>query len=225
MPYPPYVQTVTVTNACSVWYANLRRNLLKTVDDYTTMENWEHMLKPVRFIVSSFTVSARILWKKMCQQYKEYESATWATKNSEKRWAVFDRVCGLHCSWCKSSQMKLNRRQNETSKNVIPKLRLVYFHCSFFFCVRVAKIFEGKTSMFLLLVTHIQDGVILCLPFTIFNKFLKIPNPFPQTKLCMVWKIVKSSIVLLNLTKFWTKAHAQNCRCFSPTVLRSTWEP
>ena len=93
------------------------------------------------------------------------------------------------------------------------------------FCVRVAKIFEGKTSMFLLLVTHIQDGVILCLPFTIFNKFLKIPKPFPQTKLCMVWKIVKSSIALLNLTKFWTKAHAQNCRYFSPTVLRSTREP
>ena len=64
MPYPPYVQTVTVTNACSAWYANLIRNLLKTVDDYATMENWEHMLKPVRFTVSSFTVSARILWKK-----------------------------------------------------------------------------------------------------------------------------------------------------------------
>ena len=133
MPYPTYVQTVTVTNACSAWYANLRRNLLKTVDDYTTMENWEHMLKPVRFTVSSFTVSARILWKKMYQQYKEYESATWAMKDSEKRWAVFDRICGLHCSWCKSSQMKLNRRQNETSKNVIPKLRLVYFHRSFLF--------------------------------------------------------------------------------------------
>ena len=42
MPYPPYVQTVTVTNACSARYANLRRNLLETVDDYATMENWEH---------------------------------------------------------------------------------------------------------------------------------------------------------------------------------------
>ena len=58
----------------------------------------------------------------------------------------------------------------------ISKLRLVYFHCSFF-CVRVAKIFKGKTSLFLLLVTH---GVILCLLFTIFNKFLKIPNHFPK---------------------------------------------
>ena len=40
--------------------------MLKTVDDYKTMENWEHMLKPVHFTVSSFTVSARILWKKKC---------------------------------------------------------------------------------------------------------------------------------------------------------------
>ena len=150
MPYPPYVQTVTVTNVCSAWYANLRRNLLKMVDDYTTMENWEHMLKPVRFTVSSFTVSARILWKKtMYQQYKEYESGKWATKNSEKTWAVFDRVCGLHCSWCKSSQMKLNRRQNETSKNVIPKLRLVYFHCSFlFFASELPRFLKEKRQCF-----------------------------------------------------------------------------
>ena len=148
MPYPPYEQTLTVTNACSAWYANLRRNLLKTVDDYPTMENWEHMLKPVRFTVSSFKVSTWVLWKKMYQQYKEYESATWATKNSEIRWAVFDRVWGLHCSWCKSSQMKLNRQQNETSKNVIPKLRLVYFHCSFFFASELPIFLKEKRQCF-----------------------------------------------------------------------------
>ena len=164
--------------------------------------------------------------KKMYQQYKEYESATWAMKNSEKRWAVFDRVCGLHCSWCKSSQMKLKLTSKWNVQECHTQVKVSIFSSFLsFFCVTVAKIFEGKTSMFLLLVTHVQDGVILCLPFTIFNKFLKIPNPFPQTKLCMVWKIVKSSIAFLNLTKFWTKAHAQNCRYFSPTVSRSTREP
>ena len=79
--------------------------------------------------------------------------------------------------------MKLNRRRNETLwtfKNVISKLRLVYFHG--FFASRLPRLLKEKTSLFLLLVTHIQDGVILCLLLTIFNKFLKIPNSFPQTK-------------------------------------------
>ena len=194
------------------------------------MKNWEHILKPVRFPVSPFTVSDRILWKKLCQQYKEYKSATWATKNSGNKWTVFDRGCGLHCSWCKCSQMKLNRRQNETLwtfKNIISKLKLVYFHCSFFFASELPRFLKEKRLCFCYWsrITHIQDGVILCLSFTIFNKYLKIPNPFPQTKLYMVWKIVKSIIAILNLRKFWTKAHAQNCRYFSPTVLRSTREP
>ena len=38
------------------------------------MKNWEHILEVVRLTVGSFTVSARILRKKLYQQYKEYVS-------------------------------------------------------------------------------------------------------------------------------------------------------
>ena len=150
MPYPPYVQTVTVTNACSAWYANLIWDVICS-KRLTIIQRWKTgntCLNQFALLSALLQFPPEFCGKKMYQQYKEYESATWATKNSEKRWAVFDRVYGLHCSWCKSSQMKLNRRQNETPKNVIPKLRLVYFHCSFFFASELPRFLKEKRQCF-----------------------------------------------------------------------------
>ena len=135
------------------------------------MENWEHILEVVRLIVSSFTVSARILRKISYRQYKEYVSAKLSTKNSAEKWAVSDRGYGLHCSWYKTSQMKLNRRRNETLwtfKNVISKLRLVYFHC--FFASELPRLLKEKT-VFVFVVGH---------AYTRWRDFLSFVNDFQQ---------------------------------------------